>query len=261
MLLGLWSSSLFFIKKSEYSTVLLISWWVNHPYTFHANFEVSMEPSFSADKYRIVKVLAVPLKGENEAFHLLSILNTAACGSILLLTYFRFPISKSLNMTAFMESTTGFHSYLYVVLSCGLQVTYTNCSVRAFRLYIKKLYTTFPNLNVPPWRTLWLILSYLVKYFWTFFMYFLHAHKCMHTLNFFLCSCKICIKIKESWIRSTYMCLTFSSSRRFQNKYINKYYLFYIHNILHVWYMAIIVQIYILKYLYVLKTDDLFVCF
>lgn len=45
-----------------------------------------MEPSFSGDKYKVVKVLAVPLKGENEAFHLLSTLNTSACGSILLLT-------------------------------------------------------------------------------------------------------------------------------------------------------------------------------
>lgn len=50
----------------------------DHPYAFHVNFEVSMEPSFPGDKYRVVKVLAVPLKGENEAFHLLSTLNTAA---------------------------------------------------------------------------------------------------------------------------------------------------------------------------------------
>jgi len=58
----------------------------HHPYTFHANFEMSMERSFSGDKYRIVKLLAVPPKGENEAFHLLSTFNTALCGSILLLT-------------------------------------------------------------------------------------------------------------------------------------------------------------------------------
>lgn len=53
--------------------MLLISFVGDHPYAFHVNFEVSMEPSFP-----VVKVLAVPLKGENEAFHLLSTLNTAA---------------------------------------------------------------------------------------------------------------------------------------------------------------------------------------
>lgn len=56
----------------------------NHPYTSYVNFEVSVEPSFSGGKYRVVKVVAVPLKGESETFHLLSALNTAACGSILL---------------------------------------------------------------------------------------------------------------------------------------------------------------------------------
>lgn len=102
----------------------------DHPYNFHANSEMSMEPFFffSGDKYRIVKVLVVLLKGENETFHLLPTLNTAACDSTLLLTYYRFPVSKSLNMTAFTETTTGFHSYLYVVLSCSLQVTYANYS-------------------------------------------------------------------------------------------------------------------------------------
>ena len=160
----------------------------DHPYTFHVNFEVSMEPSFSGDKYRIVKVLAVPLKGENEAFNLLPTLNTAARGSIVLLTYFRFPIRKSLNMTAFMESTTGFRSYLYMVLSCGLQVTYANCLVRAFRHYIKKSCTTFQNVNVPTWRILWLILGYFVKYFWKFFVYFFtctQTYACTHTHTLF----------------------------------------------------------------------------
>lgn len=104
--------------------------------------------SVSGDKYRIVKDLVVPVKSENGSFPLLSTLNIPACCSILLLTYFIFPISKSINMNAFIEVTTGFHSYIYVALSCGLQITYASCYVRQFRHYIVKLCTVSECANM-----------------------------------------------------------------------------------------------------------------
>lgn len=86
------NSSLIFIEKSKYSTVLLVG---NHLDKCHGSFEVPLEPSFPGEKYKLVNVLAVPLENENEAFLLLAALTTPGCGSVLLLAAgLRFPFNK-----------------------------------------------------------------------------------------------------------------------------------------------------------------------
>lgn len=93
---------------------------------------MSLRPSFGGDEYKIVKVLIMPLRGENEVFSFV-----IAFGSIMLLTNLRFAFRKSSNMAAFMVSPTRFHSNLCVLLSCALQVMYADCSATVLRRLIK----------------------------------------------------------------------------------------------------------------------------
>lgn len=127
MLLVFWNLSLFFHREEGIQHCASYC-FVHSPLDkLHGSFEMPLGPSFAGDEYRIVGVLTMPLRGENEVF-LLLLHSVVFCCCLTLGLLLE---SLQIWLPSWWVSLDSIRTC--VLFSCALQVMYADCSATVIR--------------------------------------------------------------------------------------------------------------------------------